>query len=303
MMRSKLKTLAFLLAAGVLLSPGFPGYASEGGAEWGRGNLVIALKPDKDPDKLLREREALSDFFAERMGGRVEVVVPLSAAVISEGLRNGTVDVAYISATEMVPVADGGVGSVLLVNEIAGVPHYESYWVVAQDSPYESIEDLQGRPVAFSSRTSTSGYLIPLVDLRKRGLVESARDLEDFFGRGNVLFGTGYVSAVERVLSGDAAAAAVSDYVFDEDRHLTEEQKARLRKLQSQGPVPTHLLAVSERLSPEEKEMLEQWFLEMNAEDHTELRDKVFTSKLIERDQDTHLEPVREALSLTGAIP
>jgi phosphonate transport system substrate-binding protein len=264
------------------------------------GPWQVALKPDKDPAAMQVERAKLASYLEETTGRAAEVVVPLSAAVIAEGLRNGTLDAAYLSATEMVPIARAGSGKVLLANSIGGRTMYASYWLVKKDAPYESIADLRGHPVAFSSRTSTSGFLIPLRDLQKRGLVRDANGLEEFFGRGQVLFGTGYVSAVERVLAGDAEAAAVSFYVFDEDRHLTPEQKEQLRVLQEQGPVPTHVIAVGAHLSESEVATLRAAFLGLNEESHRELRDRVFTDELVEVEEETHLAPVREALELAG---
>lgn len=268
-------------------------------AATGISHITVALKPDKNPDAMLQEREALKTFLEEKTGAQVEVIIPLSSAVIAEGLRNGSIDLAFVSATEMVPISEGGSGKILFAGEIDGKKSYQSYWLVRKDAPYATIEDLRGKPVAFSSRTSTSGFLIPLKDLKDRGLVERVADLESFFGKGQVLFGTGYVSAVERVLSGEADAAAVSDYVFDKDKHLTPEQKSRLRVLQAQGPVPTHVLALSRKTEPEVEESLRAAVEALNSGPHTGLRDKVFTSRLVEVDEKEHLAPVSEALRLS----
>ena len=75
----------------------------------------------------------------------------------------------------------------------------------------------------------------------KRGLVGNETSLTDFFSL--TLYGTGYVSAVEKVLSGEVEAAAVSDYVYRGDnKYLDDTQKERLRVFQEQGPVPAHAL-------------------------------------------------------------
>lgn len=65
-------------------------------------DVVVALKPDKNPEKMLAERSALESFLIGKLGGTVSVIVPLSGAVIQEGLANGTIDLAYLSGTEMV---------------------------------------------------------------------------------------------------------------------------------------------------------------------------------------------------------
>jgi phosphonate transport system substrate-binding protein len=255
--------------------------------------VVIALKPDKNPDQMMEEREALEKFLSSRLGRPFEVVIPLSAAVINEGFSNGTIDLGYLSANDLINAKDA---DLLLVGEINGKTTYKSYWVGLKDKPYSSVEQLRGKPIAFASRTSTSGFVIPLWDLRKRGLVSEKNDPEEFFGKGNVFFGTGYVSAVERVLSGDAEAAAVSYYVLDEDKHLSAEQRSRLKKIAEQGDVPTHIIAIRKSVSAPDREDLKKALLLLNEEPNTALRDRLFTSKLVEADRETHLKPLKEAL-------
>jgi phosphonate transport system substrate-binding protein len=259
--------------------------------------VVVALKPDKDPDAMVAERAQLSKYLSQRLGKPVEVIVPLSSAVILEGLSNGTIDLAYLAATDMLNALNQQSASLLLAGEIDGKTSYKSYWVTLKDKPYQSINDLKGKPVAFSSKTSTSGYVIPLWDLRQKNLISDSGKAEEYFGEGNVWFGSGYVSAVERVLNGDAEAAAVSYYVLDKDKHLTLEQRQKLRQLAEQGPVPTHVIAIRAQISDADRTVLRDALLAMEKE-NPELRDRVFTSRLVEVDPATHLGSLRESVAL-----
>lgn len=257
--------------------------------------LVVALKPDKNPDQMMEERGALSKYLSGKLGREVEVIIPVSAAVINEGFSNGTIDIGYLSANDLINSKDA---ELLLVGEINGDTTYKSYWLGLRDKPYDDVEDLRDKPIAFASKTSTSGYVIPLWDLKKRGFLSDTNDPEEFFGKGNVFYGTGYVSAVERVLNGQAEAAAVSYYVLDEDKHLNAEQRGRLKKIAEQGPVPTHIIAIRRSVSPAERASIKQAILDLNSDPNTTLRDRVFTSKLVETDQESHLRPLREALAV-----
>lgn len=255
--------------------------------------IVIALKPDKNPDQMIQERESLQRFLSEKTGRPVEVIIPLSAAVINEGFSNGTVDIGYLSANDLINAKEA---ELMLAGEIDGRTTYKSYWLALKEKPYAKIEDLRGKPIAFASKTSTSGFVIPLWDLRRKELVSDKNDPEEFFGKGNVFYGTGYVSAVERVLNGEAEAAAVSYYVLDEDKHLSAEQRSKLKRVAEQGDVPTHIIAVRKSLSAEEKGNLKKAILALNETGNEQLRDKLFTSKLVETEQEKHLAPLREAL-------
>ena len=242
---------------------------------------------------MIAERDALSRALGEILSRPVRVITPLSSAVIIEGLANGSIDLGYLSATDMVNARQADAADLLLAGLINGQPQYQSIWLCLADRPYQNIEDLRDKPIAFASRSSTSGYLVPLLEMKKRGLIES--DPAEFFS--NVWFGSGYVSAVERVLAGEAEAAAVSDYVFHGDKHLTPEQKAKLKLLATQGSVPTHVIAVSRRLDAESRDTLRKALLELGRRD-PDLQKTVFTSELAEVDADRHLAPVVAALAL-----
>ena len=288
--------LRILLLFGLAAALALPSRAQ---ADLGIEKVVVALKPDKNPEQMLQERKTLSEFLSRKLGKPVEVIVPLSSSVIIEGFANGTVDLGYLSATDMVAAQKKNAGQILLAGEIDGHNWYQSYWLALKEKPYSKVEDLKGKPVAFASKTSTSGYLIPIYDLKRKGLLTKP-DPEAFFGAGNLFYGTGYVSAVERVLNGQAEAAAVSYYVLDKDKHLTLEQRAKLKKVTEQGPVPTHVIAVRSSISEADRDTLRKALETMNEKENTELRDKVFTSKLVPVNPDEHLRSIREALDFLG---
>ena len=262
--------------------------------------IVFALKPDKNPEQMLKEKQALETYLSGKLGIKVEAIIPLSSAVILEGFTNGTIDLGYLSSTDLVKARSTKAADLLLAGEIDGKTWYQSYWLTLKDKPYSSVKDLKGKPIAFASKTSTSGFVIPFWDLVKQGLVKEGGKPEDFFGEGNIFFGTGYVSAVERVLNGDAEAAAVSDYVFNKDKHLTAEQRAKLKKMDDQGPVPSHVIAVRAVLSSEVRGKFKAALLGLNDEPNQTLRDKLFTSKLVEVDADGHISTLSEALRVSG---
>lgn len=263
--------------------------------------VVVALKADKNPDQMLEEKKNLSIYLREHLNREIEVIIPLSAAVITEGFANGTIDIGYLGSTDTSKAVERGVADVLLAVEIEGKSYYLSYWVTLKDSSYSSVEDLRGKPIAFSSRTSTSGFIIPTWDLYKKGLIEFTGHPEDFFGKGNIYYGVGYVSAINQVLEGHAEAAAVSYYVLDKDKHLTVIERARLKMVASQGPVPSHVIAIRKSIDSKDRSIIKHALLALNT-NQPDLRNKVFTSKLIEVEADAHLAPIREALNFVSRM-
>ncbi|HEX8680562.1 MAG TPA: PhnD/SsuA/transferrin family substrate-binding protein, partial [Chthoniobacterales bacterium] len=107
--------LASLVFAAALAFP-----LSQAHAQASPQKLVIALKPDKNPDQMMEERRTLSEFLAKQLGKPVDVIVPLSSSVIIEGFANGTVDLGYLSATDMVAARQRKAAEILLAGEIDG---------------------------------------------------------------------------------------------------------------------------------------------------------------------------------------
>lgn len=259
--------------------------------------VIIALKPDKNPEQMQSERAQLEKVLSENLGTKVKVIIPISSAVILQGFANGTIDLGYLSSLDMVNAEKIKAADVLLAGEINGKTSYESYWLTKKVNKAKTIKDLKKKPVAFASRTSTSGYLIPFWDLIQSGELKPKESVEKYFS--SVFYGTGYVSAIQKVLDGTVEAAAVSDYVFLGDKHLSVEEKSQLRILDTQGPVPTHVIAVRSTMDRKIQSQLRTALLKLN-DSHQPLRDKVFTSKLVEVDSQKHLSTTREALVKTG---
>ena len=256
--------------------------------------VVIALKANKQPASMLVEKQDLEAYLSEELQRPVEVMIPSDSSVVVESFRNGTLDLGYLSSTDAARNLSQETADILLVHLKNGQPHYQSIWLSKKNKEYNSIDELEGKPVAFASRSSTSGYLIPTWDMMKKGLIGSQNSLTDFFSL--TLYGTGYVSAVEKVLSGEVEAAAVSDYVFKgNNKYLDDSQKAQLRIVQEQGPVPAHTLCARSTLSKSDRKILQDALLSMNQE-NPELRDRIFNGELIIVNQDEHLEVTREAL-------
>ena len=256
--------------------------------------VIIALKANKQPASMLVEKQDLESYLSTKLDRPVEVIIPSDSSVVVESFRNGTLDLGYLSSTDAARNLSQETADILLVHLKNGKPHYKSIWLTKKEKTYQSIDELKGKPVAFASRSSTSGFLIPTWDMMKRGLVGNETSLTDFFSL--TLYGTGYVSAVEKVLSGEVEAAAVSDYVYRGDnKYLDDTQKERLRVFQEQGPVPAHTLCVRSTMSVKDRKIIKEALLQMN-EDNADLRDRIFNGKLISVVADEHLKVTREAL-------
>lgn len=257
--------------------------------------VTFAFQPQENPEGLRLDAERFSEFIAQETGYNVEVFLPTSYSVVVEALRYDNADIAYFSGLPYLMAHEASGADILLVEERDGNPFYYSQWYVSADSDYESLADLEGKPIAFTSPTSTSGYLFPMAKVIEEGLVEQGGEPDSFFGE--VLFAGGYEQALLALVSGQVEAAAASDYALQQ--YLTDEQREEVRVLTRQGPVPTHGLAARAGLDEEVRKNIVAALLKLNEEENAELLKSVYgAEKLVPREHEVHVRALRSARDL-----
>jgi phosphonate transport system substrate-binding protein len=260
--------------------------------------LVLAFQPQENPEGLAPDARRLAAYLAEALGTPTEVYLPTTYAAVVEALRAGHAHVGYLSGWPYL-IAHREAGAELLVaEERQGATFYYSQWYVRSDGDIETLEDLRGRHVAFTSPTSTSGYLFPLARVIEAGLLRTGGDPKAFFGE--VLFAGGYQQALQALAHGSVDAAAASDYAFD--LYLDEAQRARVRVLERQGPIPTHGIAVRGSLPDAWKVRIREALLSLNEEPHRDLLRSVYgAERLVARSHEEHVSALERALVLVGS--
>jgi phosphonate transport system substrate-binding protein len=259
------------------------------------GTLTFAFQPQENPDGLQLDVERFAEFVGERTNHDVEVFLPTNYASVVEALRSGNADVAYFSGLPYLHAHEKAGAQLLVVEERDGNPYYYSQWYALADSDIEELSDLEGRSIAFTSPSSTSGFLFPLAEVIDQGLLARGGDPQSFFD--NVLYAGGYQQALMALVNGRVEAAAASDYALQ--TYLSEEEQAKLKVIARQGPVPTHGLAIHPDIDAELKEAIRDALLELNEEEHRELLTSVYgAEKLVVQDHDEHVSALRHAYEL-----
>lgn len=145
-------------------------------------------------------------YLEKRLGRPVQFVQRRSYREIMALLETGEIDFAWICGYPYVQqVAEL---SLVAVPVFEGRPYYQSYIIVAKDSPYQSLSELSGKVFAYSDPDSNSGYLSPRAAIASRG----ARP-DGFFRL--TFFTYGHAETVEAVANYVADAGAVDSYVWE----------------------------------------------------------------------------------------
>lgn len=192
----KTKALALLLATSTALST-LPLTAS---ADW-RSDLPVfrvgLLGGENEADRL-RNNECFRVAMQEELGIPVELFPSPDFAGVLQGLVAGQLDYASLGASGYAAIYlqdENAVDPIFVGAEADGSLGYIAAMYVRADSDIHSMDDMQGRSLAFADPNSTSGYLVPRAELARAGI-----DTETFFGRTG--FGGGHEQAVIAVLQG-----------------------------------------------------------------------------------------------------
>ena len=259
--------------------------------------LTFAFQPQANPEAISPDADKMAEYMTEQIGIECEVFLPTTYAAVVEALRSDNADVAYFSAWPyLIAHQEAGV-ELIAAEERFGNPYYYSHWFVAKDSDIETLADLKGRSVSFTSPTSTSGYLFPLAKVIEETEMETGDDPKAFFGE--VIYAGGYEQSLMALVNGKVDAATASDYAFEE--YMSDEQRANVRILSKQGPVPGHGLAVRGELPDEVKDKIRTAVMNLNKPENQELLESLYgAKKLIERGHEEHVGPLAKALETVG---
>lgn len=260
--------------------------------------LTFAFQPQENPEALAPDADKLAEYMTEKTGIESEVFLPTSYASVVEALRSDNADVAYFSGWPYLVAHREAEVELIAAEERNGNPFYHSQWYVMKDSDIETVADLKGKTISFTSPTSTSGYLFPLAKVIEDSEMKTGDDPKKFFSE--VIYAGGYEQSLMALVNGRVDAAAASDYAFDE--YLSDEQKGKVRILSKQGPVPTHGIAIRSELPDEVKQKIKTAIMDLNKPENKELLESIYgAKKLLERSHKEHVAPLEKALKLVGS--
>jgi phosphonate transport system substrate-binding protein len=252
-------------------------------------------------------RQAAADKLAvrlsEKTGKKIEVLIPTTYATAVQGLISKKVHVAYMDSLPSLIAAKETQIEILAVEKRNEKTHYDSLIVVPLDSPAKTLRDLKGKRFAFTSQTSTSGYLFPYSRLVQDKLVSRGGAVDGFLGA--VTYAGGYDKALRAVIQGQADAAAFSDYVLEgpkADLYGTAQDRAKVRVLTRTEGVPTHLIAASKDLSPALRNKIKEALLGLAKEDSDLLSSVYGAPELVAppTNAESHVARTVQALKDTG---
>lgn len=269
--------------------------------------LTIAFPGRADSTDLQTKANAVAQFLSKEMGMPVNAVVADETATV-EALRANRADVAFLSSRPALKAQELANARLYLAEvrpNYSGRHTYRSIFVVPKNSPLQgkssakqTLEQLRGKKMAFTSPTSGSGFIFPVGELVKSGLVPNRDRLNGFFGQ--VAYGNNYSGALQAVLRGQADVAAVSEYAMYPP-YITAEEASKLRILHAISGVPAHGIAIDDDVPAATRQRIINAMLKLNQPANNQLLKSLYNSnELVKVEHNSHLQPMRDALKRAG---
>lgn len=207
--------------------------------------ISIAFTPYLPDEVLTRDWLPVLRYLERELDRpmRASVAINYEDAVDSlvDGRSKGGVDLADLTAYPYVMARRRDPNIVALASPISQkVKTYQSYLVVRREDPARDLSQVKNRRVCYIDRTSTSGYLMPRVMLRKAG-----HDPDSFFS--SVQFSGNHFRALRDLIAGRCDVATVTSPAYltasEEGFDLSE-----FRILQVSSPLPNGVFCAGSQM-------------------------------------------------------
>ncbi|HSR09441.1 MAG TPA: phosphate/phosphite/phosphonate ABC transporter substrate-binding protein [Bryobacteraceae bacterium] len=129
----------------------------------------VGMVPDAGATQVsIKEKAPLKAYLEQKLGRTVNLIIPTSYNATVEALGNGSLDFAYLGGLTYIK-AHARYNVVPLVQRDSDL-QFRSYFITSSNSSIHSLADLKGKTFAFGDINSTSGHLMPYLEMRQAGI-------------------------------------------------------------------------------------------------------------------------------------
>lgn len=256
--------------------------------------LTIGVLPAQNPQDQEQMIKLFQTYLEKSLGRRVNFQIAKDYNQAVDWLVEEKLDIAYLGPVTYLEALDRGAKVepiVATIDKNTGQPWYRACIIVKAESPIKTLKDLKGKRFAFVDKSSTSGYLIPLVTFKKLGI----KPEQDF---AQIIYAGNHSKSMAALEDGvvDASATNISSYLKRQKSGQLTSKNTRI--LWESAPIPQSPVVVSKKLPPKLIRQLKQVYISMpeGIEDITGTESAGYT--LVSHADYTNIEQMRKELNL-----
>lgn len=142
--------------------------------------FTIGVIPAQTEGEMQTAMDKLQAILSEELDREVEIEVYPDYNGVVESMNYDQIDMAYLGPLTYVIAEANSNAQAIITQLVDGEPFYHSYVITHKDNPATSLDELLENPgevqFAFGDPNSTSGSLIPSIELQDRGVYESEQE-------------------------------------------------------------------------------------------------------------------------------
>jgi phosphonate transport system substrate-binding protein len=222
--------------------------------------LIFAYTPVEDPAVYAEVWQGFLDHMTEVTGREVQFFPVQSNAAQIEAMRAGRLHVAgFNTGSNPLAVACAGFRPFAMMAAADGSFGYEMEIITYPDSGIETIEDIRGGQLAFTSETSNSGFKAPSALLADEFGMEAGVDFEP-------VFSGAHDASILGVANRDYPAAAIANSVMARMIQRDVISEDQIVTIFTSQTFPTTGYGVAHNLTPELQEAIREAFFSFDWE-------------------------------------
>ena len=220
--------------------------------------LRIGILPDQAPEELQRLYTPLFEHLSAAVGIPYELVLPSDYGDMLARFRAGQIELAYFGGLTYLLAAKTTGAQPLVMREADS--RFISHFVARADTPATRLEEFRGKKLAFGSRLSTSGHLMPRYHLQ-----ENKIEADSYFS--SVTYSGAHDKTVAMVVDGEADIGAANGLIVEEMMANKRQGADRLRIIWTTPHYPDYVWAIQNSVPEETREKLRDAFLQLSVYD------------------------------------
>ncbi|WP_026674133.1 phosphate/phosphite/phosphonate ABC transporter substrate-binding protein [Alkalihalobacterium bogoriense] len=178
--------------------------------------FTVAVIPAQSIGEMEQGLQNLEAELTVKLGREVKVEQYNNYNGVVEALNYKSVDLAFLGPVTYLIAHEQSGAKAIVTQLIDGEPYYYSYIITHVDNDWDSLEELLEQKdevnMAFGSHASTSGHLIPGVELARKG-VYTDEDTHEF---ASVRFTGSHDITAQQVEANMVSAGAIDSAIYHE---------------------------------------------------------------------------------------
>lgn len=219
--------------------------------------LRVAISSVLLPQETVMYYRSIANFLGWHVDRPVILIQRKSYAEIALLLLNGGADIAFFSSGEYASYSGFAEIEMLASQQRMGMPYYQGYVIVPQDSEINEIADLKGKTVAFTDPLSYSGYIFLVHMLRQQN-----QNPETFFA--HYIYTYSHDKSLRAVANRVVDAATITRLVYDRTKQKQPELAAAVKIIAVSPPAGIGPVVAGKSVSPRQRAVLRRALLTMH---------------------------------------